>query len=76
MINNIEIHIGGTTRPRLAHLDAGLEYLKSIQQPGQRFSRYEIARACGVTHQAIEQREKKILEKIRKRFGIELREYL
>lgn len=62
--------------PSKDHFDAGLEYLHSTAAPGQVFSQYEIAEACGVSRQAIQIRERNIYAKIREQFGIELEEYL
>jgi hypothetical protein len=66
----------GSTLFRRAEFDAGLDRLLALRQPGQHFTQAQVARACGVSYQAMQQREAKIFAKIRQRFGIELKEYL
>lgn len=57
------------------NIDAGLNRLKSIQIEGQRFTLIEIAKACGVTKQAIKYREQTALRKLRDQFGEALSEF-
>jgi DNA-directed RNA polymerase specialized sigma24 family protein len=57
-----------STGKQVAHLkrfDAGLNELYRRALPGQVFTVREIAEACGVSHRAIELRQKRILEKLR-----------
>lgn len=61
-----------TSATILHNIDAGLSRLKAIQLEGQRFTLLEIAKACGVTKQAIKYREQTALRKLRTQFGDEL----
>lgn len=57
----------------VTRFDEGLNRLHASARFGQTFSKVEIARACGVSPQAIEQREERILNKVRRMFGLSLK---
>lgn len=55
-----------------AKVDQGLRYLCQQRQPGQIFTRSEIAKACSCSPQAIDAIEQRALTKLRERLRREL----